>query len=95
MEQASHDRVERRGIVAALGYDEMGVTPARRDVGLVHRSHAEAVLSVDGREVPPSLIHVAANAAEEPDVVVRVDEEAKVEEVAHLRDGIEKQSPRR
>ena len=82
--QPPDDHVERRRVLAALGDDEVRVAPAGRHVELVHRPHALAILLLDRPDVAAAVLDVAANAAQEADVVVGIDEEAQVERVAKV-----------
>ena len=80
--QATDHDIEGDAVVAALGDDEIGPALARLDELQVHRPHRLVVLLADLTEGAAARLHVAADAAEDADVGVGVDEDLDVEAIA-------------
>src|SRR4051812_45812601 len=89
--QSADDDIDRLSIFAALWHDQVGVLLTRCDVQVVHRPDRAVVLLLDRTEVPAAIHHIATDAAQQPDVVVRIDEQPQVETVSQFRYG-EKQN---
>ena len=79
------DHVDGDRVVAAARHDHVGIALARLDELQVHRLDGSEVLVEDFVERAAALGHVAANAADEADVGVGVDEDLHVAEIAHTR----------
>ena len=79
------DHLDGDGVVAAARNDHVGVALGRLDELQMHRLHGREVLVEDFIERPAALGHVAANASNESDVGVGIDEDFDVAEVAHAR----------
>ena len=76
------DHLDRDCVVPAPRHNDVRVALARLDELQVHRLHGRQVLVDDFVEGPSAGAHVAADAANEPDVGIGVDEHFHVAELA-------------
>ena len=76
------EEIDRNGVLATAGDDEVGVALAGFDKLLVHRLHGGEVLIEDLIKGPPADRHVAADPTNESRIGVRIDEDLDVEMVA-------------
>src|SRR5271169_2039538 len=87
--EAREEEVERDRVLAALGHDEVGITLGWLDELQVHGADGAFVLLDDAFHGPAPLGDVALEAADEPDVGVRVDVDLHVEERPQLGLGVD------
>jgi hypothetical protein len=87
VQESPDDDFEGWRIVAPLRNDEMRSGAARSYVLGVHRSYRAQVLRFDRGDIPAAILDVALDAPEQANVVVGIDEQAKIEGVSQRGPG--------
>ena len=76
------DEIEGDEIVAAFGYDDVGISFRRLDEFQMHRPDGFVILLSDGIKVAAAFAHIAADAAKDADIGVGIDENFDIEHIA-------------